>query len=57
MLLSGCCADGNMVQGTCTWNGKLDYVLESTLGTLKEALERQEMLQAQEAQEEQEAAS
>ena len=51
MLLSGCCADGNMVQGTCTWNGKLDYVLESTLGTLKEALERQEMLQAQEEQE------
>lgn len=47
-------ADGNMVQGTCTWNGKLDYVLESTLGTLKEALERQEMLQAQEEQEEQE---
>lgn len=43
--------NGNLLQSTYTRNGKLEYKLESTLGTLKQALERQEMLQAQEGQE------
>lgn len=34
--------DGNLLQATYTWNGVLQYELVSTLGTLDEALQRQE---------------